>query len=274
MRRAPAVLAVLVLLGCGGGEQPVSQSRTIVSLVPSVTEIVFALGAEDRLVGVTNQCDFPAGARDKYRVGDFLNPDPERIAALEPGLVAVTLPVHAALKPALEEQGVAVYVSQPRSLDEVFSEIDSLGWLLGRHARAQELVDSLRQVLASVPAPADTPSVYLEVSTEPLMAAGAGSFLNEAITRAGGRNVFGRVVRDYVMVDAEAVLVADPDVIVLLHSAAGRDEVMRRVGWSGVSAVREGRVFDDFDENLLVRPGPRLVEGITRLRQKLVSLDN
>ncbi|MBN2538017.1 ABC transporter substrate-binding protein, partial [candidate division WOR-3 bacterium] len=113
-----------------------------------------------------------------------------------------------------------------------------------------------------------------EVSTEPLMAAAAGSFLNEAITRAGGRNVFGRVVRDFVLVDAEAVLVADPDVIVLLHTAAGRDEVMRRLGWSGVSAVRTGRVFDDIDENLLVRPGPRLVEGITRLRQKLASTND
>jgi iron complex transport system substrate-binding protein len=272
--RRPAVIVALVLLGCGGGKQLVSNSRTIVSLVPSVTEIVFALGAGDRLVGVTNQCDYPGEAWDKFRVGDLMNPDIERIAALKPGLVAATLPVHQALVPALEELGLAVYVSEPRSLDEVFGEIDSLGWLLGRHARAKFIVDSLRQVLDAVPAAGDTPTVYVEVSIEPLMAAGAGSFLNEAVFRAGGKNVFGRVVRDFVLVDPEQVLAADPDVIVLLHPGASRDDVMRRLGWSGISAVRNGRVFDDIDEDLLVRPGPRLVAGIIQLRQKLASSDN
>jgi iron complex transport system substrate-binding protein len=243
----------------------------VVSLVPSVTEIVYAVGAGRLLVGNTNQCNFPEAAKSLYKVGDFMSPDLERIVALHPGLVFLTLPMHRQLLDKLNEMKMPVYVSRPADIEAVFREIDTVAQLLGRRAAGESLVAAMRRRLDSIPAFPDTPRVYVEISGTPLMTAGGGTFINELLTRAGGRNIFANSVQEYPVVDPEAVVEADPQVILLLHPDMSVKDVAGRIGWGGISAVRNGRIYDKLDEDLLFRPGPRIVDGVVLLARLLHS---
>lgn len=260
-----AVVALVVLLPACGGQRVQRPGLRVVSLVPSVTEIIFALGAESLLVGNTTECDFPEAAKRVPKVGDFVVPDMERVVALSPGLVCLTLPVHAAMAARLRETGVRVYVSNPADIAGVFAEIESLGVLLGRPRQADSLVAAMRARLDSIPYRPYTPSVFVEISASPLMTAGRGTFVNELLFRASGVNCFEDSEIPWFVVEPEAVVARNPAVILILHPEARAADLSKRLGWDAISAVQSGRVYDGLDEDLLLRPGPRVVDGIRLL---------
>jgi iron complex transport system substrate-binding protein len=263
-------LTIVVFLVAGCRQQPAAGiGARVVSLVPSLTEVAYAVGSGKMLVGNTNQCDYPEAAKGVFKVGDFISPDVERIVALRPTLVFVTMPAHGQLARKLAELKIPVYVSRPADIEAVFREIDTVARLLGRKESGESLVAAMRLRLDSVPPSADTARVYVEISGTPLMTAGGGTFINELLLRAGGRNVFEPSVQEYPVVDPEAVLAADPDVILLLHPDMTSRDIALRVGWGGIGAVRHGRVYDGLDEDLLFRPGPRIVEGVVLLANLL-----
>ncbi len=247
---------------------PVLQTRCV-SLVPSVTEIIYALGGERMLVGNSNQCDYPEEAKRVYKVGDFQAPDIERILALKPTLVFATLPIHRQLIEKLAELKVEVYISQPKDINEVFAEIESIGVLLGKSDRAKALVTNLKSQLSSLPNFSDTPRVYLEIAQSPLMSVGHDVFINDIITRAGGRNIFAFSPNPYPVIDPEMVVRYDPEVIIILHPGTNLKDVKARLSWDKISAVRQGKVYAGLDEDLFFRPGPRVVEGIFLLARLL-----
>ncbi|UCG42867.1 MAG: cobalamin-binding protein [candidate division WOR-3 bacterium] len=255
--------------GCGGPDVAGSGGPRIVSLVPSATEVVYALGAGGQLVGNTTYCTYPERARSVYKVGDFVNPDIERIAVLRPDIVLLTLPTHRLVADRLAELGLRFHISQPRTIEETLGEIDSIGVLLGRRGRARSLTDSLRLELGQIPAAPDSPRVYVEISLSPLMSVGARTFMNELVEYAGGRNVYAFSGQQYPLVEAERVVRADPEVIIVLHPGASAQEIASRVGWSGISAVEGGRIYTDIDDDLVTRPGPRLVEAVKVLAERL-----
>lgn len=269
MKLTRVLLTIVILVGGCGHRPATEEGLKVVSLVPSVTEIVYAVGVGKMLVGNTNQEDFPEAAKSVYKVGDFMSPDLERIVALRPGLVFLTLPMHRQLLDKLNEMKVPVYVSRPADIEAVFREIDTVARLLGRKAAGESLVAGMRRRLDSIPAFADTPRAYVEISGTPLMTAGGGTFINELLVRAGGRNVFASSMQEYPVVDPEAVVRADPDVILLLHPDMSVRDVAGRVGWGGMDAVKHGRIYDKLDEDLLFRPGPRIVEGVVLLAKLL-----
>lgn len=242
----------------GNFRKPLSR---VVSLVPSATEIVYALKAEGSLVGNCNQCDYPEAARAVPKVGDFAHPDLERIVALRPQMVLLALPIHRLTAERLTELGTAYMVCNPQSVEAVFQEIESIAVLLGRGEGGRSLVDSLRKCLPAAAGFSDTPSVYVEISSVPLMSVGGCTYLNDLIRLAGGRNVFEDINREYFAVSPEDIASRNPDVIIVLHPSVRPEEVSRRLGWAGITAVKEGRVHGGLDEDLLLRPGPRLVEG-------------
>ncbi len=123
------------------------------------------------------------------------------------------------------------------------------------------LADSLRAELESLPVYSDSPSIYVEISSSPLVSIGAGSYLAEVLSAAGGRNIYSGAAQDYPLADPEFVVQRNPEVIVLLHAGPGED-VRARLGWQDIAAVRDGRVITDLDENVVSRPGPRFVEAI------------
>jgi iron complex transport system substrate-binding protein len=261
-----ATLLVLVA-GCGVPQREPGGTR-VVSLVPSATEVIYALGAEERLVGTTTFCDYPEAAKHTYKVGDFANPDIERIRALRPSLVILTLPVHQLIAEKLEEAGTRVYVSRPVGIEGILTEIESLGHRLGKPGAARELADSLRRELSELPEYPDSPRVYVEISSSPLVSVGQATFLDEVVGHACGRNIYAGSSQEYPLVDQEFVVTQDPEVIILLHPGPGED-VRMRLGWQGIAAVRQGRVITDLDENLVSRPGPRFVRAIRTLGSRL-----
>jgi iron complex transport system substrate-binding protein len=240
----------------------------IVCLVPSVTEIIYALGQEKQLAANTTFCDYPAAAKSVYKVGDFSNPSIEKIVALKPRLVFATLPEQRTAVEKLQQMGIKVFISRPNSLDSLFREIVAIGQALGAQARAEALADSLRGRLARITVPARKRRVYFEVSDAPLMAVGKSSFIAEVIERAGGINIFGDIAKEYPVVTQEEVIRRDPEVVITLRVPQMANSVNQRIGWNNVTAVREHRVYD-IDPDIVIRSGPRLIQGIAELAARI-----
>lgn len=265
VRGAPAA-------GEGGGFP-----ERIVSLAPSLTETLFAVGAGRRVVAVTDLCDFPPAARGLPKVGGLTsaNLHLESVVAARPHLVlSVGLNQEEAVE-ALRRLGLRVEVvpTDGGGLADVVAAVRRVGELTGRAAAGQRLAGELERRLAAVDrALADVPRaarprVYYEVWDRPLMTAGPHSFLGEIVERAGGANVFGDVRGRWVQVSPEAVLARDPEVILTAarHGGpAGVDDFAARPGWAGITAVADGRVHL-LDGNLVSRPGPRVVEALERV---------
>jgi iron complex transport system substrate-binding protein len=204
-------------------------------------------------------------------VGDFSNPSVEKILALKPRLVFATLPEQQTTVDKLRQMGVNVFISRPNTLDSMFKEIKSIGSVLGAGRQADSLVSSLQARLDRIPARSSPVRVYLEISGQPLMTVGKSSFIDEAIARAGGTNVFDDIDKEYPVVTQEQVIARNPDVVFILHPQTTRTEFLQRLGWQDVSAVKSGRVYDDVNPDLLFRSGPRIVDGIEAMATRIAS---
>jgi iron complex transport system substrate-binding protein len=252
---------------------PVKIER-IVSLAPNLTEIIYAVGAGNRLVGNTTFCDYPIAAKNVAKVGDTLQPSIERILALRPQLVLVsTASQLEAFTKQLNEHQIAVYVTDPHDLESVFRSILSVGDLLNEPVAASELVKQLRarneQVQRAV-AGRPPVSVFFQLSGQPLYTAGKTSFVTNLIERAGGRSVTADVNEAWPRLSDEAALASHPDAIIMLSGdamgAAANTKVAAALRNS--PAVRNGRV-SLIDGDLLTRPGPRLIDGLEQMAHAL-----
>jgi iron complex transport system substrate-binding protein len=242
----------------------------IVSLAPSITETVFALGDGERLVGVTDFCDYPPEATRKPRVGGISTPSFEAILALRPDLVLATSESNYSEHiERLVSLGLAVYVVRPVDFETVLESIERVGAVLGRGAVARERVASMRRdadAIARAVAGSPRPRVLYVVWPNPLIAPGKGTLISELIQRAGGESVTGSDPLPYPRLSLETVVERRPDrIIVGRHGQGTVDDLLR--GWErlgSVAAVREGRVFG-VDGDLVHRPGPRMVEALRAL---------
>lgn len=247
----------------------------VVSLAPSVTETLFALGAAGRLAGVTEQCDYPPEARAKPRVGTYAEPSVEAIVALQPDLViasADSTPPSAVF--ALESAGLTVYTVHPRTLSEALEAFRTLGAVLGLPAAGEALVREFtaaqRRIGEAVAAlgPAPRPRVLFCVMVNPLVVAGPHTVAHDLVEAAGGDNVVPPGPSRYPTWGMESVLAADPDVIVA-SPHPGEPEPSAVFGsWRELRAVRAGRVAA-VDPDWVHRPGPRMVLGLTALAEAL-----
>jgi iron complex transport system substrate-binding protein len=244
----------------------------IVSLVPSVTEILYSLKGEECLVGVTTYCDFPREARTLPKVGDLVSPSLEKIVDMKPDLLFAMIPLQATVIERLEGLGMKVFVLEPESVEDVQSSIRKIGDLIGREREArtliQEMEKSFVRIKARVNLLEEKRRVYLELGINPLMTVGESSFVGELIERAGGINII-EGDESYPIVNPERVIAKNPDIILLAHEGSSREEVMKRMGWGEISAIREGRVVDDVQQDIILRPGPRITEGIDFLYQHI-----
>jgi len=245
----------------------------IVSLAPNLTEIVYAVGAGDRLVGDTEYCDYPAAAKNIAKIGDTIHPSIERIIALKPQVVLVsTASQLEAFTKQLDDQKIAVYVTNPRSLDEVFRSIAVLGDLFGTHETAATLVVDLRRRTDAVEAKIKGTSpvaVFYQVSGEPLYTIGRESYLTDLVRRAGGASVTADVSGAFPRYSDEAALAARPAAIIL-PSGGSMGDANSTVAASlrNSPAVQNERVYKINDDHLS-RPGPRLVDGLEEMARAL-----
>jgi iron complex transport system substrate-binding protein len=265
--RTPPPSARTVTDELGRNVQVPSRPQRIVSLAPSVTEILFALGAGDRVVGVTSYCDYPPEAREKQAVGDTLKPGIETIIAIKADLVIISTAsqVEASFR-RLEELGIAVYVTNPRSIFGVIESIEKLGDLIDAPERARQLTGDLRRRIVGVEtrvSEAARPSVLVILGTEPLITVGAQSFINDLVNRAGARSISAAEEADYPQYSIETVIAKQPEVILL---QAGGNDLTPRLRQT--PAARANRVYH-IDDDLLLRPGPRIVQGLEQLAAKV-----
>ena len=239
--------------------------KRIVSLAPSNTELVYALGLESRLVGVDDFSDFPAAAKEKTKVGSFFQPSLEKIIELSPDLVLATSLHEKKLLPELEKQAIPTVVFQPKDLPGVIENVLTLG-KLGETARSQELGAAyekrLKAVSESVAKTTSRPKVFFELSPD-LYTVAPGSFIHDLLARAGCSNIVTDASNPFPQLSNEALVAANPEVILIGDAAAGvtADAVRARAGWAGVDAVKKGKVAV-IDADLTTRPGPRAFDGL------------
>lgn len=246
----------------------------VVCLVPSITEIIFALGREDYLKGNTLYCDYPAAAKQIEKVGDFSNPSLEKIVGLKPEIVFATMPEQKIIIEKLKELGIPVFISQPVTVDSMLKEIRAIGKILGVALKGESLAIMLANELNQIKPKMVNVPLYLELSSTPLMTVGSGSFINDVISRAGGKNIFDDLTQEYPVIDQEEVIKRNPAVIFILHPLTKKEEVKKRIGWQNINAVMNSKIYDDVNPDLIFRPGPRIVEGIKALIQKIGPVRN
>lgn len=251
--------------------------QRVVSLAPNITEIIFSAGAGDRLVAVTTADDHPPEAASLPRVA-VLPLDHEAVLQHRPDLVmaaeGANNPRDAA---ALEQAGAGVYFMRFASIADVLGAIERTGELLGTRRAADSTLATLRSRLSLVEQAADDDRerlrVLMLISLETLYSFGSGSYVNEMIERAGGRSITTDMPTPAPVLSDEFVLEADPEVIVIATNAwiDVADVLRERPSWRLVSAVRSGRVHT-VDPDIIVRPGPRVVDGVEALHEVL-SMD-
>jgi iron complex transport system substrate-binding protein len=248
-----------------------SPPRRVVSLAPNLTEIVFLLGQQERLVGVTRYCNYPPQAALLPRVGGIVDPDVERIVAAAPDLVLCTTDGNPRERVRiLEEMGIPCFATGPQNLDAVFETIVKIGEILGVPERGRKEANALRARAERVSREKHSlsPRVLLVVSTSPVIAAGKGTFLDEILRIAGGTNAAGSFSGRYPRLSVEDLIRAGPDVI-LVAAMSGVEEFSPDVTrWGEVPAFREGDVFP-LDGDLVTRPGPRMVAALERVDELL-----
>jgi iron complex transport system substrate-binding protein len=247
--------------------------QRIISLAPSLTESLYFLGADSLVAGVTTVCDYPPRAAALPAVGDLLAPDIERILALQPDLVVMSVEgnTHATFEK-LTRVGLRIFVSNPRSIDGIVKALRDLGAITGRDSSAARNIDSLRAIERRLRSerPTHPPSLLLLISTQPIMAAGGSTFLNEIIELAGARNAAAAVPGHYPTLNREAVLRMNPAMLLFpddMHIETD-DLETRFPEWRGIDAVRSGRLHA-VDADIFLRPGPRVFEAAKRLHALL-----
>lgn len=240
----------------------------IVSLTPANTEIVFALGAGKRLVGVTEYCDYPAEAKAIRKVGD-VSISVEKVAALRPDLVIASASASRKAIQEIERLRLApVFAIDPNTFEETWRDIAAVGRAIGAEAEARNLLESLTkrvQAVRALPPPHRRISVLAVVQTTPLWTAGAGTFIDDLVQTAGGENLARRDGKGYFSIPSERAILLKPDVI--LTSAESVPKIPNIPGWSAMPAVRAKRIFALGPE--ASRPGPRLVGVLERLHKLL-----
>jgi len=267
-----AALVWLPQAALGACPEPVP--KRIVSLAPSITEVLFAIGAGERVVGVSSRSDFPPQARTLPRVGSFLVPNVESVVSRRPDLViAVPSPGNRDAVRAIERMGIPVLVVGVDSLAETERAIVRIGECVGAAPRAHEVVDRMRREIESVErrlVGAPTRKVLVVVGREPLVAAGPLTFVGELVKLAHGQNVAPAGSR-WPTLGLEWVVAADPDVIIdtSMGSEAAKDGALPAQVWAPLAslrAARQGRIVSRSLDRLL-RPGPRLARGVRELGQ-------
>jgi len=249
--------------------------RRIVSLAPSVTETLFALGLGDAVVGDTDFCDYPAEAKKKPHVGGPVNPSVEAVAALHPDIVIASREINRLDSVhSLEQIGIPVYATDPHTVEEVLASAQRLADLLGAADTGRVLVAKLRDRLDALDrrlAGAPPKNVLMIVWLDPLISVGRNAFLNDALRRGGAHSVINSP-QAWPTIDLEEVVRAQPEYLIISNDNKQQvdrelDELQKRPAWRRLEAVRNRRII--VLSEAISHPSPRLIDGIEQLARAL-----
>lgn len=271
----------LILAGCKPEQRDAVDStaqapKRIVSLAPSITEMLYAIGAGDRLVGRTSACDWPKEAEKVKVLGAFGRPSLEMLVSAEPDLVLDVDLADEAAGRKIAALGIRREHIRCQTPDDVPPALRKLGSLTGNVRKADSLATVIEQGLEAYRQEAAKRharrSIYLEIWDDPLWTGGKNSFTSQLIAIAGGRNIGDTVGKEYFQASPEWVIAQNPDVIACMYMskpALAVGKVMGRPGWEGISAIKDRQIYANLDNNIYLRPGPRVLDGIEGMKKLL-----
>jgi iron complex transport system substrate-binding protein len=262
----------------------VKSPNRIVCLSPSLTEILFSLGLGDKVVGVSEQCDFPLEALNRPRFNLYSQLKVQEnvikeILSLQPDIVLLWgthrgSDVLMRIVDYFERENVKVLTfGTPKDIDEIFLQISLLGEVFNQRESAEKLIYDMKEVIEQIKNKTkdlkefQKPRVYIEIQKDPIITVGRNSYIQHIIELAGGKNIF-EDKQNWPMVTPEEIVTKDPRVIIIFKGETDKDEVLNRKGWQEITAVKDGRVYI-MGGGLIKRHGPRIVEGLKELARLL-----
>ena len=258
--------------------------KRIVSMAPSSTELLFAIGLDEEIVGVTTFCNYPDAAKGKAKIGGYFNPNVEAILSLEPDLIVATPDGYSKDRvEKLDSAGAPVFLVDPKDVDEILATMLTLGKVTGKENTAKQVVgklrarvEAVREKVKAVPQE-KRPKVFYEIGHDPLITAGPGTFVDNLITDAGGINIANDVTTNWPRYSVEAVLTKEPDIIITAPHVSSDDKTeieTRTDAWKKyrtIPAVQNGRIYPVISD-ILLRPGPRIVDGLETLHSLFTKI--
>ncbi len=256
----------------------VSRPQRIVSLAPNITEILFSLGLGERVVGVTRYCDYPPEAQAKEKIGGLVDPNIEKVKALNPDLIIGFRGNPLRILKRLRGLHLPLFVLEMgNDLESVFTLIETIGAVTIEQNEAENLIQSLRRrhekIQSALQNVEHEPKVFLSIHGSGFWTSGGESFLNDLVIQARGKNIAGDIPRKWLLYNQEQLIDEDPEAIVILSRSRedfdkARDWIKTKTHLQGIKAVAADRVYF-LDENLATRPGPRLVDALEELARLL-----
>jgi iron complex transport system substrate-binding protein len=246
----------------------------VVSLSPSVTEILFAVGAGEAVVGVTEFCNYPPEAARRPTVGGFSGPtiSVDRIAVLKPELVFLSADMHGRILDLLEDLHIKTFALEPRNFEDIYAAVEQIARITGTETGGARVNAEMREKIRAAAERwrgRERPGVFWEMGDEPLMTTGGSTFISEAIHLGGGRNIFEDLPELWPMVSAEQVLIRRPEWILTGDDHALSAAVLaRRPGWSSLPALRKGQI-GTIAADTINRYGPRLADAVLSIAELL-----
>jgi len=243
----------------------------IVSLAPSTTEILFALGAGEKVVGVTDYDDYPEEVKKLPKVGGFKGPNMEAIAAQNPDIVFASSLSGKSSMEALENLGIPVVVLEAKGIQEIYKSIEILGRITGTAAEGEKLFNEMKSKLDTIKEKVSglsKPKVFYIVDLNGNYTAGKGTFIDELINLAGGLNVAGEA-EGWVQYSVEKIVEQNPDIIITAPHAGDINSIKTATGYKETEAVKNDRVFVVSDDNIISRASYRIVQGLEEIAKYL-----
>lgn len=247
----------------------------IVSLAPSNTEILFSLGLDKEIIGVTEFCNYPEEAKKKEKIGGFSNPNLEKIYSLKPDFVFGVRGNPIEIFNNLKKLKINALGFDPKNLNELFDLIIKIGRVVDKRDEAKNLVKNLserRNKIIEEAKKFKKRKVYIEIWNNPYISVGKNTYLNEIINEVGGINIAEGALGDWPILSQEYIINENPEVIIIAYMGQSIDEVLKRPGWEKIDAVKNKRVFIFENEDIIFRLGPRIVDGMEELF-KLIHKD-
>jgi iron complex transport system substrate-binding protein len=246
-------------------------AKRIVSLAPSITEILFDLGLDEEVAAITNFCDYPEAVLKKPRIGGFVNPDIEKIVSLKPDLIIGIRDgnrmdtVHR-----LNDSGLSVYLIDPKGFDGVMRTIKNIGDVVGREKESKRLINEMankKENMITLTQSLSKPKVFFQLGDAPMVTVGKGTLADDLIRLAGGRSISENESISYPFYSIETVLLKAPEIIIMTSMDSKKNSlhlVKKWESWKSIPAVRMNKIYV-IDSNLVDRPTPRIIEGLEAL---------
>ncbi|MGZ3534810.1 MAG: ABC transporter substrate-binding protein [Thermodesulfobacteriota bacterium] len=246
-------------------------AKRIISLAPSITEILFALGLNEEIIAITNFCDYPKAVLGKPRIGGFVNPDTEKIVSLKPDLIiGIRDGNRMDTVDRLNDFGFPVYLIDPKGFDGVMGTIKNIGEVVGREQESRRLIKELidkRENMITLTRSLSKPRVFFQVGDVPLITVGKGTLGDDLIRLAGGRSISENELVSYPSYSIETILAMAPEMIIISSMETKKDHmylVKKWQNWKSIPAVKMNAIHV-IDSNLVDRPTPRIAEGLDAL---------